>query len=113
MPQSLASLNVHIIFSTKNRSQFIAADLQPRLYEYISGVLRSLNCKLVMAGGMPDHVHLLVSIARDVSVSDLVRAIKANSSRWVHETAPKLAEFAWQSGYGAFSVSQSNVDDVS
>lgn len=112
MPQSLASLHVHVIFSTKNRSPLIDGGFQSCLYEYIGGTLRAQNCRLLIAGGVSDHVHLLISLARDVSVADVVRSVKANSSRWVHETVPRVAEFAWQSGYGAFSVSQSNVEDV-
>ena len=112
MPQSLACLYAHLVFSTKNREPFIVPDFAPRLYAYIGGILRETGSVLIEAGGMPDHIHLLVSLGRQASVADTVRAIKSNSSRWVHETFPNRAAFAWQSGYGAFSVSYSNVEAV-
>jgi REP element-mobilizing transposase RayT len=112
MPQSFASLHCHIIFSTKNRLPSIDAAWQPRLYEYIGGILRNEKCVLSAAGGMPDHVHLLVSMSREIAVADLLRLIKANSSKWIHETFPASHAFAWQAGYGAFSVSDSGRDAV-
>ena len=95
MPQSLACLHCHLIFSTKNREPLIDAELQPRLYAYIGGILRDNKCSLIGAGGMPDHVHLLVSLARDLSVSQTLQVIKSNSSGWVHKTFPNLREFWW------------------
>ena len=112
MPQSFACLHHHLIFSTKNRAPLITADLQPRLFEYIGGILRSQGSSLVGAGGMPDHVHLLVSLDRQVSIAETLRVVKANSSRWVHETFPALSGFAWQAGYGAFAVSYSHLERV-
>jgi putative transposase len=112
MPQSLADVIVHLIFSTKDRTPSIDAEMQPRLYEYLGGLLRSEKCSLLGAGGMPDHVHLLVSLGRESSLSELLRVLKANSSRWIHETFPTLNSFAWQAGYAAFSVSHSNLPQV-
>ncbi|MBI1247718.1 IS200/IS605 family transposase [bacterium] len=112
MPQSFASLYVHLIFSTKNRESWIADDWSMRLYEYISGTLRNKGCHLIIGGGMTDHIHLLVSMSRDVSLVDLVRDIKANASRWVHDSIVGCSSFAWQAGYAAFSVSQSAIPDV-
>lgn len=112
MPQSLASLNFHLVFSTKNREAWIDSDLQPRLFEYIGGILRAERSVLLAAGGMPDHVHLLVSLSRELSIAETVRIIKSNSSKWIHETFPERQRFAWQAGYGAFSVSYSNLADV-
>jgi len=83
-----------------------------RLYEYIGGTIRAKGGSLVAAGGMPDHIHLSVSMGKQMSVSDAVRDIKSNSSRWIHETIADLRGFAWQAGYGAFSVSRSSLDDV-
>jgi REP element-mobilizing transposase RayT len=105
-------LHHHLIFSTKNRVAAISPDLQPRLYEYIGGTLRAERCCLVAAGGMPDHVHLLISFGREMSVAEAVRLIKANSSKWVHETFTGMTEFAWQNGYGAFAISYSHLDLV-
>jgi putative transposase len=112
VPQSLAALYCHIVFSTKNREPMIAADLRPRLYAYFGGTLRENRCVLLAAGGIPDHVHLLVSLGREASVAEAVRLVKANSSKWVHETFPDRSSFFWQTGYGAFSVSYSNLDRV-
>jgi len=112
MPQSFASLHVHIVFSTKSRAPLIASDLAPRLYEYLGGILRAHGSVLVAAGGMPDHVHLLCSFGREISVAEALRVIKANSSRWIHETFPNQRGFAWQAGYGAFAVSYSNLPTV-
>jgi REP element-mobilizing transposase RayT len=112
MPKSFACLDVHLIFSTRHRSPQISSDLQFRLFQYIGGILNSKDCRLIAAGGMPDHVHLLVSLHRDIAVADLVRLIKANTFKWIHETFLDLPHFAWQSGYAAFAVSFSNVEDV-
>lgn len=112
MPQSYVSLSVHLIFSTRNREPLIATDLQPRLFDYLGGILRSHRCALLAIGGMPDHVHLLVGLDKQIAVSELVRVVKANFSKWVHETFPLLRGFAWQSGYGAFSVSASRQPEV-
>jgi REP element-mobilizing transposase RayT len=110
--QSLACLHVHIVFSTKHREPLIAPDLAPRLYDYFGGSARIAGSALVAVGGVADHVHLLVSLARTWCVADLVRDIKANSSGWVHDNFPDRARFAWQAGYGAFAVSKSNVEAV-
>ena len=112
MPQSFASLHSHFIFSTKDRVPLIASGLAPRLYDYIGGIMRNEKGALLAAGGMADHVHLLVSLSRETSIAEMLRLIKAGSSAWVHETFAPLRQFAWQAGYGAFSVSHSNLDAV-
>jgi len=112
MPQSFVCLNCHLVFSTKHRAALIADSLAPRLYDYIGGITRSQGGCLVAAGGMPDHVHLIVSLGKQMSVADSVRDIKAGSSGWIHETFPAMNPFAWQAGYGAFAVSMSNLDRV-
>jgi REP element-mobilizing transposase RayT len=113
MPQSFVSLHHHLIFSTKNRLPLISPEVQPRLFEYIGGILRAEGCVLDAAGGVTDHVHLLVSLDKQLSISEALRIIKASSSRWVHETYPAaLSGFAWQAGYGAFAVSYSHRDKV-
>jgi REP element-mobilizing transposase RayT len=112
MPQSLVSLHVHIIFSTKERAPLIAPALQPRLYEYIGGILRADKNSLIAAGGISDHVHLLVSLGRESSIADTVRIVKSNCSKWIHESFRDLEAFAWQAGYGAFAVSFSNLGQV-
>jgi putative transposase len=112
MPQSLASVYVHLVFSTKNRMPMIRPVWSSRLYEYMGGILAKRDGRLLAAGGMPDHVHLLVSLGRDWGLSELLRDIKAGSSKWVHDSFPEDQSFAWQSGYGAFSVSASNLEAV-
>lgn len=110
MPQSLANLLVHIIFSTKNREPLVTPDLMPRLHAFLGGIVRTEGSEALGIGGTEDHVHLLVRHPPRIAVSDLVRVIKSVSSRWVHEEL--RLRFGWQSGYGAFSVSQSSTDDV-
>jgi len=112
MPQSFASLTCHVIFSTKNREPLIIGELAPRIYEYVGGICRETGNVLLAAGGTPDHVHLLISVGKQTSIADLVRTIKANASGWIHKTFANQGGFAWQSGYGAFSVSLSNIDGV-
>ncbi len=111
MPQSLVCLPVHFVFSTKGREQWIRDEWAARLYEYVGGIAHAESCQLLAAGGMPDHTHLLVSVGRTVSLADLMRLIKANSSKWIHETFSGLP-FAWQNGYGAFAVGHDRVDAV-
>ena len=112
MPQSFASLDVHIVFSTKNRAPQIAPELAPRLYQYIGGILRDKGSRLLTAGGMADPVHLLVSLGKETSIAEAVRFFKSNSSKWIHQTFPERRDFGWQTGYGAFSVSHSNIEAV-
>jgi len=102
---------IHIIFSTKLRQPFITDAAAPRLYPYLGGIARHRQCDLLAVGGMPDHIHLLISVHPVVALADLVRDLKANSSRFMHEELA-IAEFAWQTGYAAFSVSKSGVDTV-
>ncbi|MBS1910613.1 MAG: IS200/IS605 family transposase [Bacteroidetes bacterium] len=112
MPQSYTGLYYHIIFSTKNRRPLIASDIAPRLYEYIGGIVRNNDGALIAAGGTEDHIHLLAILSRQQSVSDALRIIKTNSSSWIHKALTVEHPFAWQHGYGAFTVSASVVDRV-
>ena len=107
MAGTFSRLLYHIVFSTKQRTLFIDKDLQSRLYPYLEGVVRHQGGWLLALNGMPDHVHLLVRIKTDVSVAEAVRVLKANSSKWVHGQPDLPGHFAWQSGYAAFSVSES------
>src|SRR5436309_10700974 len=104
MPQSLASVYLHIVFSAKNRAPFITPEIAARLYPYLAATALGNGTKALDVGGMPDHVHLLLSFGRGEAIADVVKTLKAGSSRWVHDTFPDLREFAWQNGYGAFSV---------
>ncbi|WP_020469893.1 IS200/IS605 family transposase [Zavarzinella formosa] len=108
MPQSFANVMVHYVFSTKGRESWLGDEIVQRLYPLIGGIIRERKCALLEIGGISDHVHLLVSQGREISISDLMRDVKSGSSKWIHETFPALQSFCWQAGYGAFSVSQSN-----
>ncbi len=112
MPQSLAQLYVHLIFSTKNREAWLTKGLDESLCAYLGGIFREISCPVLVVGGMPDHVHVLFSQARDQSLADIVKTVKTGSSRWMKDRAPHLREFYWQNGYGAFSVSASRINAV-
>ncbi|KLU07199.1 transposase [Rhodopirellula islandica] len=106
------NLRVHLIWSTKDRKPLIADEFQEDLYAYIGGILRKRKHVLLAAGGIADHIHLLVGMHPTQTIADCVRDLKSNSSVWVHEHFPKLKMFQWQTKYGAFSVSESSVDSV-
>ncbi|CAG0982325.1 hypothetical protein PHYC_01834 [Phycisphaerales bacterium] len=112
MPSSFTSLKTHIAFSTKNRVPMIDSELQPRLFQYIGGICRKKKCTLLAAGGVEDHVHLLVALHPTIAIASLVGIIKSNSTGWVHDTFPKRSRFRWQRCYGAFTVSESATDSV-
>ena len=111
MPQSLACLPVHLIFSTKRRQALIRDEIRPDLFAYLGGIVREMHGTALIVNGTADHVHMLVRIRPAQSTAEVVRVVKANSCRWVHEKWKM--KFAWQTGYGAFSVSQSAVSAVS
>ncbi|HEX9943961.1 MAG TPA: IS200/IS605 family transposase [Thermoanaerobaculia bacterium] len=104
---SLVKVLVHVVFSTRKRVPFIDAALSADLYPYMAGIIRHKRAALLALGGMPDHVHALIRLKADLSLSDTVRALKAVSSKWVHEKPNPIPDFAWQEGYAAFSVSPS------
>ncbi len=114
MANTYTKLLYHVIFSTKRREPLITDDLRDDLYSYIGGILRGQAGSLVEIGGIADHVHLVIRIRPDVSVSDIVRLVKSNSSKWVNERpdAPGSERFAWQEGYGAFTLSSSQLPGV-
>lgn len=112
MAQSYTNLLYHIVFSTKDRKPLITNDVRTRLYEYIGGTIRGLGCVMIAIGGIEDHVHVLAKLRPDKSVSDVLRDLKANSSGWMHDVFPELRDFSWQRGYGAFTVSASQVERV-
>ncbi|HEX3553002.1 MAG TPA: IS200/IS605 family transposase [Thermoanaerobaculia bacterium] len=112
MSHTFSQLLFHIVFSTQYRQDLIDPDLRDDLYPIIAEIVRSERCSLLGIGGMPDHLHLLVRVRANLSLSDLLRSIKANSSRWVHERSETPRRFGWQEGYGAFSVSESAAGEV-
>ncbi len=112
MSRTFTNLLTHVVFSTKDREPLILPELEAELYAYIGGLTRELKGKAYGINGTRDHVHMLISLAPVVSMSDALRFLKSNSSAWVHDKWPRRRSFAWQLGYGAFSVSKSNVPDV-
>lgn len=112
MPSSYTDLLTHLVFSTKLRENIISPELQPRLYAYIGGIAKNSKCSLLAAGGMPDHIHLLIARHPTIAEAEAARLVKANSSKWIHETYSDLQHFAWQTGYGAFSFGRSQIPDL-
>lgn len=112
MAHTFTNLITHAVFSTKDRLPPIDGELQQRLFPYLGGIVRELGGKALAINGMGDHVHLLLVLSAEHSVAEAMRTVKANSSRWIHQTWPARSRFAWQRGYGAFSVSRSNVPAV-
>lgn len=112
MPQSLTDVTIHFVFSTKNREARLDPAWADRLNEYLGGICRERGCILLQAGGMPDHIHLLVSLGRTICMADLIRDVKAGSSKWIHDTISGQRDFQWQAGYGGFSVSRSQLETV-
>lgn len=106
MPRTYTQLLYHVVFSTKHRRRWIAADIAPRLYAYVGGIVREHGGVLLAMGGIEDHVHLYIRWRQDSAVSEMMRTIKAASSKWLHDTYPHLGDFAWQDGYAAFTVAK-------
>lgn len=112
MPQSLAKLYVHLIFSTKNRKPFLDGDIQTELASYLGGTLNHLDCQPIEVGVAKDHVHVLFCLSKNLSLSKLVEEAKSSSSKWVKTKDQRLAQFHWQNGYGGFLVSRSHLNAV-
>lgn len=112
MAATLTSILVHTTFSTRNREPTIPRDLLPDLFQYMGGVCRDLKSPLLCAGGMPDHVHLLISLGKTESIADVMMHAKRSSSAWIKNARPGLSTFAWQDGYFAFSVGHDAIDAV-
>jgi len=110
MPQSLHCKYGHIIFSTKHREPIITGDLEPRLFEYLGGIVRGLDARLVEINGTANHVHLLIRESKSVTDQDFMGHLKGDSSRWVNSTFAGGTRFSWQDGHGWFSVSPADVD---
>jgi REP element-mobilizing transposase RayT len=107
MAQTYTNLLVHIVFSTSNRAPLLTDAIRPDVHAYLGGIMRELDAIPIAIGGTADHVHLLIRLPANLSAADCLRIVKTNSSRWVKERWPKHRKFAWQGGYGAFSVSES------
>ena len=112
MAQSLANILIHIIFSTKKRQSMILPEIMPELYTYMTGIARVKKSEVHEIGGVEDHVHLLVSLPRTLPLSKLVEDVKKGSSKWIKTKGKPYTNFAWQNGYGAFSIGQSTYEDL-
>ena len=112
MSSSYCNLIYHMVFSTKGRKPWIDDHIEARLHEYLGGAIRGEGGVSFHVGGMEDHVHILAKLRQTKAICNVLRDIKANSSGWVHETFPGYEDFAWQSGYGAFTVSASQIESV-
>jgi len=106
---SFSSCLVHCVWGTKKREPFLDANLRERLWPYLGGIARDNKMKVLAVGGVADHVHILVSLPPTLSIAKAIQLLKGNSSKWIHETFPKLRSFEWQAGYGAFSIAISGV----
>lgn len=112
MPQSYVNLIYHIVFSTKDRRSIITDAYQDRLHEYIGGIIRRQGGIALAVNGIADHVHVLAKLRQDKALSEIIREFKASASGWMHDVFPEAQDFAWQNGYGAFTVSASQIDVV-
>jgi len=112
MPQSLSSILIHLIFSTKNREPFLAPEIDTELYPYLASIFKALKSPALIINGTSDHLHTLFSLSRVVTIADLVEEVKTESSKWIKTKGREFRNFHWQSGYGAFSIGQSQMKSV-
>ncbi len=112
MPQSLARVYIHLVFSTKSRRPYLLDETRPSLHAYMATVLRNQGCVPLAINSVEDHIHLLFVMTRTVAISKVVERVKTSSSKWIKTQGPTYSHFAWQSGYGAFSVSESHLKRV-
>ena len=112
MAQSLSKVLLHIVFSTKNRQPFIDKEIEDELFRYLATVCKTLNCPAHEIGGVEDHVHIACSLHRTVTIAKLVQELKQDSSKWIKAKGERYQDFAWQNGYGAFSVGQSQLKNL-
>lgn len=110
MSQTLVKLLVHVVFSTKDRRNLITPEIEPELFAYIAGTLKKLDCPCLAINGVPNHVHILISLSKNAALSKVMEEVKKSSSKWIKTKGEKYRRFAWQEGYGAFSIGESNVE---
>jgi putative transposase len=111
MPQSLAQIYLHIVFSTKDRRPFLLdPTIRDEAHKYLGGTCNNLGCPILCVGGAADHVHILCRFGRTISVADLVKQLKQDSTKFIKAKSPALADFYWQNGYGVFSASPGHVN---
>jgi REP element-mobilizing transposase RayT len=112
MPQSLSSILIHLVFSTKNREPFITPAIETELHPYLAKIFRELKSPSLAIDGTNDHLHILFSLGRVIKVADLVEEVKTESSKWIKRKGREFKNFHWQAGYGAFSIGQLNVETL-
>jgi putative transposase len=112
MADTYTSLYYHFVFSTKNRVAYIKPDIEQRVWKYVGGIVRDNNMTALQVGGVEDHIHALIMAPPTLSPSKIVQLLKGDSSLWIHTEFPEIPNFAWQDGYGAFSVNKSLVPKV-
>lgn len=112
MANTYSQIYLHVVFAVKGRRNSISKNWKDELYKYITGIITNKNQKLMTINGMPDHIHILLGIKPSCNLSDLMRDIKANSSKWINEKQFTNDKFKWQTGFGAFSISQSQIKNV-
>ena len=112
MANTYSNLFYHIVFSTKGRNEWITQDIEERVWAYMGGIARKHEVIAVQIGGTGNHIHIVIMATPKFAPSQIAQWLKGDSSKWIHETFPELGDFAWQDGFGVFSVSKSNVPDV-
>jgi len=112
MSQSLSSILVHLVFSTKHREPLITRAIEPQLHPYVASIFRDLKSPTLCLDGTFDHLHILFSLSRNIRIADLVEEVKTSSSKWIKSKGREFSDFYWQRGYGAFSIGQSQVKSV-
>jgi REP element-mobilizing transposase RayT len=112
MPNTFTQIHIHVVFTVQNRISLIDKSWEDRLYKYITGIIQNNGHKLLIINGMPDHIHILIGMRPDQSLSGLLQDIKGDSSRWINENKFVRGKFSWQEGYGAFSYAKSQLPAV-
>jgi REP element-mobilizing transposase RayT len=112
MAQSLSSILIHLVFSTKNREPFLTPEIEKELHPYMATIFRECKSPSLLVGGAQDHIHALFVLSRTWTLADVVEEVKTNSSKWIKTKGRSWSAFHWQSGYGAFSIGQSQVERV-
>ena len=112
MANTFTSLHCHVVFSTKNRERWLRPEIEEDVWRYLGGICRAHKIKALQIGGVDDHVHLLLGMPPTVAPSDIVKRIKGESSKWLSAERKDMADFAWQDGYGAFTVGKSQIPDT-
>lgn len=112
MADTFSQIYIHLVFSVKEKQNVIHKTWREELFKYVSGILKGKNQKVFAIGGMPDHIHILISLRPNCMISELVNSVKTNSSKWINSRGFVKGKFNWQEGYGAFSYGQSQLDRV-